>query len=248
MASRTETSIGSPDSLFFSGGIFLGIHERDDRSRRNVIEDRPAFTQCADFDLLHCETAIAFGIHSLLAIMFEDGFAGNGNRARKIVPQDAEPDSEAWAEARIGLVELDSHIELVLGVFVPKFVRRRTANGLQFAGKGFRRMRIDFYLSGLAGLKVGAVGFAYLRSDFQVRDVDDFRDGTSRIGLVADVIVRERHPIHEKSTRRIPVAVDDDETVNRGGDVHVLDVLFRLLHGESSLVTFLFANGKRGLI
>src|SRR2546423_1893122 len=97
-------------------------------------------------------------------------------------------------------------------------------------------------------LKAGAVGFAYLRSDFQVRDVDDFRDGTSRIGLVADVIVRERHPIHEKSTRRIPVSVNDHETVNRCGDVHVLDVLFRLLHGESSLVTFLFANGKCSLI
>src|SRR5437016_8548313 len=109
-------------------------------------------------------------------------------------------------------------------------------------------MCIDLYLYGWAGLKVGAIGSAYLRSDFQVIAVDDFRDGTSRIGLVADVIVRERHPIHKKSTRRIPVAVNDHETVNRCGDVHVLDVLFRLLHGESSLVTFLFANGKCSLI
>src|SRR5260370_11231228 len=230
MASRTETSIGSPDSLFFSGGIFLGIHERDDRSRRNVIEDRPAFTQCADFDLLHCETAIAFAIHYLLAIMFEDGFAGNGNRARKIVPQDAEPDSEAWAEARIGLVELDSHIELVLGVFVPKFVRRRTANGLQFAGKGFTGKRIDFYLNGLAGLKVGAVGFAYLRSNFQVRDVDDFRDATSRMGLVADVIVRERHPMHEKSTPVVPVAGVGHKPTERHGTVHVVYDSFLVPH------------------
>src|SRR5882762_1106716 len=198
IGARTETGIGSAASLFFSGGILLGIDERDDSSRRNAIKDRSAFTQRADFDFLHFETPVAFAIDYLLAIVFEDGFARNGNRARKIVPQDAKPDGEARAEARIGLVELDSHIELVLGVIVPKFVGRRAANGLHFAGKGFTGKRIDFYVNGLAGLKVGAVSFAYLRSDFQVRDVDDFRDGTSWIGLIADVIVRERHPVHEK--------------------------------------------------
>jgi len=71
-----------------------------------------------------------------------------------------------------------------------------------------------------------------------VGNVDNFRDGASRIDLIADVIVRERHPIHEKSTRRILVAVNHDKTVDWSGDVHVLDVLFRLLHGESRLVTF----------
>src|SRR5213080_4182052 len=248
LRARTDTGIGCVASLLFSGEIFFGIHEGHDRSRRNTIEDRSAFTQRTDFDFLHFETPVAFAIHYLLAAVFEDGLARNGNGARKIVPQDAQPDREARAEARVRLVELDSHIEFVLGVLVPKFVARRAANGLHFAGKGFTGKRIDFYLNGLAGLKVGAVGFAYLRSDFQVRDVDDFRDGTSRIGLVANVIVRERHPIHEKSTRRIPVAVDDHETVNRCGDVHILDVLFGLLHGESSLVTFLFANGKCSLI
>src|SRR5258708_9900998 len=42
-----------------------------------------------------------------------------------------------------------------------------------------------------------SVGFTDLRRDFQVRDVDDFRDRASRIGLIADVIVRE----DRKSTR-----------------------------------------------
>src|SRR5207302_7795515 len=92
-------------------GIFLGIDERDDSSRRNAIEDRSAFAQRTHLDFLHFETPVAFAIHYFLAIVFKDGFAGNGNRARKIVPQDAKPDGEARAEARIGLVELDSHID-----------------------------------------------------------------------------------------------------------------------------------------
>src|SRR2546430_2786942 len=242
IGTRTETGIGSVASLFFSGEIFLGIHEGDDSSRRNAIEDRPAFTQRTYFDFLHFETPVAFAIHDLLAVVFEDGFAGNGNGARKIVPQDAQPNREAGAEAHIALVELDSHIEFVLGVVVPKFVGRRAANGLQFAGKGFTGKRIDFYVDGLPGLQVGAVGFAYLRGDFQSRDVDDFRDGASRIDLIAHVIVRQCHPIHEKSTRGIPVTVNDNKPVNGRGDVHVLDVLFRLLHSESRLVTFLLGE------
>src|SRR5256885_15124227 len=88
IGARAETGIGSAASLFFSGGIFLGIDERDDRSRGNAIKDRSAFTQRANFDFLHFKTPVAFAIHYFLAIMFEDGFAGNGNRARKIVPQD----------------------------------------------------------------------------------------------------------------------------------------------------------------
>src|SRR5947208_11595655 len=170
----------------------------------NSNKDRSPFTQRANLDFLHFKTPVTFAIHYFLAIVFKDGFAGNGNRARKIVPQDAKPDGEARAEARIGLVELDSHIELVLGVIVPKFVGRRAANGLHFAGKGFTGKRIDFYLNGLAGLKVGAVGFAYLRSDFQVRDVDDFRDGTSRIGLFAEVILGGRHTIRAQATSKVP--------------------------------------------
>src|SRR2546423_784986 len=35
-----------------------------------------------------------------------------------------------------------------------------------------------------------------------------FRDETPHIALIADVIVRQRHPIHEESARRIPVAVN----------------------------------------
>src|SRR5438552_407336 len=242
LGARTETGIGSVASLLFSGAIFLRIHEGHDRSRRNAIEDRPAFTQRADFDFLHFETPVAFAIHYLLAVVFEDSLARNGNGARKIVPQDAQPDREARAEARIGLVKLDSHIKFVLGVIVPKFVARRAADVLHFAGKGFTGKRIDFYLNGLAGLQVGAVGFAYLRGYFQVGNVDNFRDGASRIDLIADVIVWERHPIHEKPTRRVPVAVNNHQTVNRRGDVHVLDVLFRLLHSESRLVTFLLGE------
>src|SRR5256886_9929819 len=145
LGARTETGIGSVASLLFSGAIFLRIHEGHDRSRRNAIEDRPAFTQRADFDFLHFETPVAFAIHYLLAAVFEDGLARNGNRARKIVPQDVQPDREARAEARIRLIELDSHIEFVLGVLVPKFVARRAANGLHFAGKGFTRQPIEFY-------------------------------------------------------------------------------------------------------
>src|SRR2546421_297925 len=159
LRARTDTGIGCVASLLFSGEIFLGIHEGHDRSRRNTIEDRSAFTQRTDFDFLHFETPVAFAIHYLLA-----------------------------------------------------------------------------------------VGFAYLRRYFQVRDVDDFRDGASRIDLIADVIVRQRHPIHEESARRIPVAVNHDKTVNRRGDVHVLDVLFRLLHCESRLMTFLLGERQRRLI
>src|SRR5207249_320324 len=248
LGARTETGIGSVASLLFSGAIFLRIHEGHDRSRRNAIEDGPAFTQRADFDFLHFETPVAFAIHYLLAAVFEDGLARNGNRARQIVPQDAQPDREARAEARVRLVELDSHIEFVLGVLVPKFVARRAANGLHFAGKGFTGKRIDFYFNGLAGLQVGVVGFAYLRRYFQVRDVDNFRDGASRIDLIADMIVRQRHPIHEKPTRRIPIAVNHDKTVDWSGDVHVLDVLFRLLHSELRLVTFLLGERQCRLV
>src|SRR2546421_6182315 len=248
LRARTDTGIGCVASLLFSGEIFLGIHEGHDRSRRNTIEDRSAFTQRTDFDFLHFETPVAFAIHYLLAVVFEDGFPGNGYGASKIVSQDAQPNGEARAEARIALVELDSHIEFVLGVIVPKFVARRAANGLHFAGKRFTAKRIDFYVNGLACFQVGAVGFAYLRRYFQVRDVDDFRDGASRIDLIADVIVRQRHPIHEESARRIPVAVNHDKTVNRRGDVHILDVLFRLLHSESRLMTFLLGERQRRLI
>src|SRR5256885_9644053 len=49
IGARAETGIGSAASLFFSGGIFLGIDERDDRSRGNAIKDRSAFTQRANF-------------------------------------------------------------------------------------------------------------------------------------------------------------------------------------------------------
>src|SRR5437879_9131036 len=86
VGTRTETGIGSVASLLFSGEIFLGIHEGHDGSRRNAIKDRSAFAQRTDFDFLHFETPVAFAIHYLLAVVFEDGFAGNGNGARKIVP------------------------------------------------------------------------------------------------------------------------------------------------------------------
>src|SRR5437879_2457432 len=168
--------------------------------------------------------------------------------ALKIISENIQANCEAGVQPRVGAIELNGHIELVPGVFVPEFVARRPANGLHFAPKGFAGKRIDLYFHGLTCLEVDAVGFTDLRGNVKVRHVDHFRDRASRIDLITDVIIRECHSPHEKTARGIPIALDYHKTVDGRGDVHVFDVLLGLFHGKPGLVPFFLADCQSRLV
>src|SRR6266446_392000 len=239
---RAQAGSRASTALVVTSGLFLWIHKSDDRSRRNAAEDRAALAHCPDFDFLGFEAPIAFAIHDFFTVVIEDSSAGNRNRAGKIVTENTQANREAGMQSRVGTVELHGHIEFVLSVIVPEFVARRPANGLHLARKGFAGKRIDLYFYGLTRLEVDAVVFSDLRGNFKVGHVNYFRDRASWIDLIADVIVRERHPPHEKSTRGVPIAVDHHKTIDGRGDVHVLDVLLRLFHRETSLVSLFLTD------
>ena len=42
--------------------------------------------------------------------------------------------------------------------------------------------------------------------------------------------------------------MDNHQTVNRGGDSHVLNVLFGLIHSQARLVAFFLADGQRRFV
>ena len=104
------------------------------------------------------------------------------------------------------------------------------------------------YFHGLPGLEIGAIRLSDLRRNLQMRAVNHFRNRTSGIHLIPDVIIRQRHPIHKESARGIAVAVNDHQPIDRRRDPHVLDVQLRVIHRQMRLVMFFLADRQRRII
>src|SRR5258708_5529184 len=134
---RTDARIRASTAFAVALELFLRIDQSHDSSSRQAAKDRAALADRADLDFLHFKSAVAFAIHYFFAVVIEDCSSRNRNRVRKIVAQDAQPDRKARAQPRVRTVKLHGHIELVLRVIVPKFVARRSANGLDFSRKRF---------------------------------------------------------------------------------------------------------------
>src|SRR5689334_1982829 len=80
-----------------------------------------------------------------------------------------------------------------------------------------------------------------------MRHINHLPNGAARIHLVTYVIVREGLT-EEKAASGIEIGVDDHQTVNRGGDRHVLNILFGLIHGQARLVAFFLADSQRRFV
>src|ERR1700722_7217586 len=210
--------------LGLSRPLLVRIHQRHDRSDRDAFENRSAFAQRPHFHFLQLASPSTLAIPDLLSVVLEHRFCGKRHGLCKAIAKDAQLRLEARPQPRIYAVDLDGHVEFVLGIVVPEFASRGSSDRSHFPAERLTRKRIYLYIHGLSGLDIGAIGLADLRRNLQTRTVDHFGNRTARVYLVPNVVIRQGHPIHEESSGGIAVAVDDHEPIDRRGYLHVLYV------------------------
>ena len=107
--------------------------------------------------------------------------------------------------------------------------------------------RIEPEADGLTHAHIVPVTFSDTNCEIHLRWVEYLCDRASGLYLVSRPVIRQRHAAEEESSRCIHVSLDGDESVHRGDDVHAVEVLLRLVHGELRLVKFFLRKKNRGL-
>src|SRR5690349_4476546 len=229
------------------GATRFRIDQRHHGPRLDALNDCASFAERAELNFLLLETAVAFAIDDLLAFAIENGFAGDGYGVRKLLTANGQACRKARAEARIGLVEKNRHVEFMLRVVVPECMGCGAPYGFHLACELVVGQWVDLNVYRLTRFEVAVIGFSHLCIDFQMRHINDFSNGAARIHLIAYVIIR-KSLAEEHAARGIEVGMDNHQTVNRGDDGHVLDILFGLIHGQARLVAFFLADGQGSFV
>jgi len=125
--------------------------------------------------------------------------------------------------------------------------QRRNPQWFEFALEGFARNGFDAGSTGWPALKL-----ACCDSSICVEISRCEASMTSATGAAGFADRRRDSP--EGSCRRrrirscIRIGMDDQKAVYGRSDLHIFNILFGLLHGETGLVAFLFAEAEGGLV
>ena len=107
--------------------------------------------------------------------------------------------------------------------------------------------RIEPEADGLTHAHIVPVTFSDTNCEIHLRWVQYLCDRASGLHLVSRPVIRQGHAAEEESARCIHVALNGDESVHGGDDVHAVEVLLRLIHGELRLIQFFLRKKNRGL-
>src|SRR5207237_6549469 len=105
---------------------------------------------------------------SRFALEIAHRFAADGYDVRKLVTANDNARSKTGAGSRIGLVEKNRHVELMLGVVVPECMGSGTPHGLDLASELVVGQWVHLDVHRLTRFEVAMIGLSHLGIDLEM--------------------------------------------------------------------------------